>query len=155
MKVSCFYKSKPYEVDGVDACFGIYCHNKAVKFHHDGKNKIELFKKDGYAIFTSETARGFSFTMKGLDPAKSCVIAIAGKFVPSPEFLGEKYADVTVVHIDDHPSCIIKVEDGSFVIEDIPKSKPKSSAPKKSKGKKNDSVNVSKQDKPKKANKSS
>ncbi|MGI9554798.1 MAG: hypothetical protein ACR2M6_02385, partial [Vampirovibrionia bacterium] len=110
-------------------------------------------------FFTCETSRGFSLNIREQDPDKICVFIIGNKFVPSEAFLGKKYKDVRIIMANDNPSVCVEVIDGKFKIENFVEKNnivKKDNKVKSKKGKKkDDAVNVPKQGKPSKADKSS
>ena len=150
MKVACFFKKEPFKVKDTDACVGVYSSAKCTTHEHNSRLANVVVEKDGYVFFTCETSRGFVLTARHYDPSKVCAYIIGGKFAPNKESLGERFKDVTIVFADEYDSFVVTVKDEEFELKKIEAPKAK-----KAKGKKNDSVNVSKQGKSSKANKSS
>ena len=124
MKIACF-SSKPTKVKDADKHVGIYCDSKTVDVVHNNPKGSCVFEKDGFVFFTAEHHRVFSLTAKQYSPDKICCYVVGNRFVPNENFLGKKYKDTCIVFSHEHPSCIIEVIDGKFVVSEVKEEKPK------------------------------
>ena len=153
MKVHCFYRQSPKTKPKSDCVMIAYSDTKKADLVHNHAKASCLFEKDGYVVMMCEHTRVFSLNSKKFDPQKICVYVVGNTFVPSPAFLGKKYKDVVVINSKEHPAVCIEVKDGKFSFKDIEQKQEKPKTKKVEK--KDDVVDVPKQDKPAKADKSS
>ena len=152
MKVHCFYKQSPKTKPKSDCVMIAYSDSKKADRTHDNQNSSCVFEKDGYVVMICEKARNFSLTAKHYDPAKICLYVVGNKFIPSPSFLGKKYKDIMIIDSKEHPAVCIEVKEGKFSFKDLEQKEKKPKAKKVEK--KDDVVDVPKQDKSAKADKS-